>query len=110
MGRQVCRAALFVTHYVYVVAAVQVAGGRLLFTRYVPLALTLLGPVIVNILTFHICMAPSGLPVASVVAVLALFLLWRYRGHFAGLIMPVSRSEKAGANSQAAAHGGAVAH
>lgn len=102
--------ALFVTHYVYVVATVQVAGGLLLFTRYVPLALTLLGPVIVNILTFHICMAPSGLPVASVVAVLALFLLWRYREHFAGLIQPISRTEKLSANPRAAAQGGAVAH
>jgi putative oxidoreductase len=100
--------AMFATHYVYVVAAAQVAGGLLLFTRYVPLALTLLGPVIVNILTFHICMAPSGLPVASVVAVLALFLLWQYREHFAGLIKPVSRPEKAGVNSQAVAQRGAV--
>ena len=98
--------AMFVTHYICVVAAVQVAGGLLLFTRYAPLALTLLGPVIVNILTFHICMAPSGLPVASIVAVLALFLLWRYREHFAGLIKPVSRTEKAGVNSQVAAQGG----
>ena len=92
--------ALYVTHYVYVVAAVQVVGGLLLFTRYVPLALTLLGPVIVNILSFHAFMAPSGLPLASVVAALALFLLWRHREHFAGLVKPVSRSEKAIANSQ----------
>ena len=101
---------LFLTHYVYVVAAVQVAGGLLLFTRYVPLGLTLLGPVIVNILTFHIRMAPSGLPLASIVAMLALFLLWRHREYFAGLIKPVSRTEKAGVSSQAATHGGAVAH
>ncbi|MGH7951289.1 MAG: hypothetical protein ACREFE_05145 [Limisphaerales bacterium] len=78
--------ALYQTHYIYVVATVQVAGGLLLFTRYVPLGLTLLGPVIVNILTFHVCMAPSGLPLASIVAILALFLLWRYRENFAGLV------------------------
>ena len=35
----------------------------------------LLGPVIVNILLFHIFLEPSGLPLALVVAVLALFLL-----------------------------------
>jgi hypothetical protein len=92
--------AMFVTHFVYVVAAVQVVGGLLLFTRYVPLALTLLGPVIVNILSFHAFMAPSGLPLASVVAALALFLLWRHREHFTGLIKPVSRHEKAITNSQ----------
>jgi hypothetical protein len=102
--------ALYQTHYIYVIAAVQVGGGLLLFTRYVPLGLTLLGPVIVNILTFHVCMVPSGLPLASIVAMLALFLLWRYREYFAGLVKPVSRTEKAGVSSQAATHEGAVAH
>jgi len=43
-------------------------------------------PVIVNIRCFHTFMAPSGLPFAFVVAVLALFLFWRYRGNFAGLV------------------------
>ena len=94
--------ALYVTHYLYVIAAVQVAGGLLLFTRYVPLALTLLGPVIVNILSFHAFMAPSGLPVATVVAALALFLLWAYREHFAGLVKPIQsqRRDPAIANSR----------
>lgn len=94
--------ALYQTHYVYVIAAVQVGGGLLLFTRYVPLGLTLLGPVIVNILTFHVCMAPSGLPLASIVAMLALLLFWRHHEYFVGLIKPVSRTEKAGVSSQAA--------
>jgi hypothetical protein len=52
----------------------------------VPFALTLLGPVIVNILCFHVLMAPAGLPMAIVVSLLALFVLWRYREHFAGLV------------------------
>jgi len=52
----------------------------------VPLGLTLLAPVIVNIVCFHVLMAPAGLPMALVVSFLALFLLWRYRGHFAGLV------------------------
>jgi putative oxidoreductase len=42
----------------------------LLANRYVPLALVLLGPVIVNIFFFHLFMAPSGLPMAIVVVVL----------------------------------------
>jgi hypothetical protein len=54
--------------------------------------------VIVNILSFHAFMAPSGLPLASIVAALALFLLWRHREHFAGLVKPVSRPEKSGVN------------
>ena len=79
--------ALFMSHYVYVVGALQVVGGLILLSgRRVPLGLALLGPVIVNILCFHILMAPAGLPMALVVSFLALFLLWRYRGHFAGLV------------------------
>ena len=81
--------ALMQSHYMYVVGLVQVIGGLLLLLgRYVPLALTLLGPVIVNILCFHIFLDPSGLPIALVVATLALFLLWRHRSNFAGLVKP----------------------
>ncbi len=81
--------ALMQSHYIYVVGLLQVIGGLLLLIgRYVPLGLTLLGPVIVNILLFHIFLDPSGLPMAIVVAVLALFLLWRYRAIFAGLLKP----------------------
>ena len=81
--------ALFVSHYVYVVGALQVVGGLILLSgRYVPLGLTLLGPVIVNIVCFHVLMAPAGLPMAIVVTLLALFLLGRYREHFAGLVKP----------------------
>ena len=81
--------ALFMSHYLYVVGALQVIGGALLLIgRYVPLGLTLLGPVIVNIMLFHIFLDPSGLPIAIVVSALALFLLWRYRTNFAGLVQP----------------------
>ena len=79
--------ALFLSHYLSVVGALQVVGGILLFTgRWTPLGLALVGPVIVNILCFHVLMAPTGLPLAIVVSLLALFLLWRYREHFAGLV------------------------
>src|SRR5947207_1419474 len=55
--------ALFMSHYLYVVGALQVVGGILLLTgRWVPLGLTLLGPVIVNILCFHVLIAPAGNP------------------------------------------------
>jgi putative oxidoreductase len=79
--------ALFMSHYVYVVGALQVVGGLILLSgRWIPLGLTLVGPVIVNIVGFHVLMAPAGLPMALVVSFLALFLLWRYREHFAGLV------------------------
>ena len=81
--------ALMQSHYMYVIGLLQFMGGLLLLIgRYVPLGLTLLGPVIVNILLFHIFLAPADLPMALVVAVLALFLLWRYRASFAGLVRP----------------------
>ena len=81
--------ALFLSHYFYAVAVLQIAGGALLLLgRFVPLGLTLLGPVIVNILLFHICLEPSGLPHAVVVGALALFLLWANRQAFSGLIKP----------------------
>jgi len=81
--------ALMESNYVYVVGFLQVAGGLLiLIGRYVPLGLMLLGPVIVNILLFHIFLEPTGLPMAIVVSTIALFLLWRYRASFAGLVKP----------------------
>src|SRR5882724_8379011 len=79
--------ALFMSHYLYVVGALQVVGGLILLSgRWIPLGLTLLGPVIVNIVCFHALMAPSGLPMAITVSALAVFLLWRHRGNFAGLV------------------------
>ena len=81
--------ALFVSHYLYVIGLLQVIGGLLLLIgRYVPLGLTLLGPVIVNIVLFHIFLDPSGIVMALVVSALALFLLWQYRAAFAGLVKP----------------------
>jgi len=81
--------ALMESHYMYVVGFCQIVGGLiLLLGRYIPLGLTLLGPVIVNILCFHIFMNHQGWQVASVIAVLALFLLWRHRANFAGLLKP----------------------
>ena len=83
--------ALFMSHYVYVVGALQVVGGLILLSgRWIPLGLTLLGPVIVNIVCFHVLMAPAGLPMALVVSFLALFLLWRYREPFMGLVKNVT--------------------
>jgi len=74
--------------WVTVVASVQVIAGLLLLVnRYVPLALALLGPVIVNILVFHLLMNLAGIPPGVVVTILWLFLFYRYRGNFAGLFV-----------------------
>ncbi len=80
--------ALFASHFVFVVAAFQVAGGALLLVnRYVPLALVLLGPVIVNIFFFHLLMDRRGLPMAIVVVILWGILFLRHRQHFSGIFV-----------------------
>lgn len=73
--------------YIYAIAGLQVLGGLLLLlgARFVALGLTLLGPIIVNIVLYHVFLDPKGLPVALVVAALALFLLWIYRYKFPAL-------------------------
>jgi len=88
--------ALFVSHYLWVIFAFQViAGVLLLVNRYVPFAVAVLAPVIVNILSFHALMAPSGLPLALLVAVLWAVIFVDVRSAFAGLFQSrVSRSSK----------------
>jgi hypothetical protein len=69
-----------------VIFAIQVIGGALLLSnRFVALALTLLAPIIVNIVLFHAFMAPEGLPLAVVAVALWLVVFFRVRGAFAGL-------------------------
>jgi len=78
--------ALFQSHYAVVPFLTQLIGGILLLVGwYVPLALAILGPVIVNILCFHAFMAPQGLPLAIVVAILWFVLFYYYRRSFAGI-------------------------
>jgi putative oxidoreductase len=80
--------ALFQSHYYVVIFGAQFLGGVLLLVnRYVPLALTILGPVIVNILCFHLFMLTTGLPLALIVAVLWAFLVYRDRQAFSGLFV-----------------------
>jgi putative oxidoreductase len=63
--------AMFVSKYLLVVSGLQVISGALLLVdRYVPLALTILGPIIVNILLFHGLMNPAGIELAIFVTIL----------------------------------------
>jgi uncharacterized membrane protein YphA (DoxX/SURF4 family) len=66
--------------------ATQVAGGALLLVGMVPLGLVLLAPLIVNIVGFHLFVAPDGLPLALIVAALELFLAWTHRDAFRPLL------------------------
>jgi putative oxidoreductase len=79
---------LSVSHYMVLVFLVQVIGGALLLAnRFVPLALILLGPVLVNILLFHALMAPAGLPLALFATVLWSIVFYPVRRAFAGVLV-----------------------
>ncbi|MGO9339166.1 MAG: hypothetical protein ACLPY1_16850 [Terracidiphilus sp.] len=78
--------ALGVSHYFVVVFLLQlIAAVLLLAGRYVPLALAIIAPVVVNILCYHAFMAPSGLPMAVILSVLWLLAATNVRSAFAGL-------------------------
>ena len=80
--------AFFESGYVYVVGGLQVIGGLLvLIGRFVPLGLTILGAIIVNIWIFHILMAPElgGMLPATLVTIFELFLVWQYGAAFRGI-------------------------
>jgi len=80
--------ALALSHYFWVVAALQVAGGALLLVnRFVPLALVLLGPVIVNIILYHVFLNPSGVALAIVVVILWGIVFYSYRQYFSGIFV-----------------------
>jgi len=51
-----------------------------------PLALVVLAPIVVNIVGFHVFLAPSGLPLAIVVAAASLFLAYAYRESYKPLL------------------------
>jgi putative oxidoreductase len=83
---------IFASHYWVFIFGVQVIGGvLLLLNRFAPLALVILGPVLVNIFFFHALMAPAGLPLAIVVVVLWAIVATRNKQHLAGIF--AQRSE-----------------
>ena len=74
-----------------------IAGLLLLGGRFVPLALTLLAPVIVNIVAFHAVLAPAGVGIALFTVVLEGYVAWTYRAAFAPML-------RAGAPAQRTSH------
>jgi putative oxidoreductase len=80
---------LFASHFYVLIFGVQVLGGLLiLFNRFAPLALILLGPVIVNIICFHALMAPAGLPLAFVVTLLWAIVAIHNKQQLSGIFAP----------------------
>jgi putative oxidoreductase len=80
--------AIFHSHFYIVVFLTQVVGGLLLLAnRYVPFGLLLLGPVIINILSFHLLMSAPGLPLALFATALWLILFFQVRRVFSGVFV-----------------------
>ncbi|MDX6557967.1 MAG: putative oxidoreductase [Blastocatellia bacterium] len=80
--------ALFLSHYFWVIAALQIAGGVLLMVnRFVPLGLVLLGPVIVNIILYHVFLNQTGIAPAIVVTILWLIVFYERRQYFSGIFV-----------------------
>ncbi len=78
--------AMFISHFLLFVGAFQVMGGALLLSGlYIPLGLVLLGPIVMSVLLFHALMAPQGLPLALVTAVLWFIVFAGFRRSFAGI-------------------------
>ena len=75
------------SHYMVLVFLIQLIGGVLLLVgRYVPLALTLLAPVIVNILVYHTTMDPGGIGAGVLAAILWILVFLGVRSNFHGLL------------------------
>jgi putative oxidoreductase len=91
MGAMPADAITFLTlmvthHYTVVVALFMLIGGLLLLVgRFVPIGLVLLGPILVNILLFHILFQVPGILTGAVCTMLELFLIWVYRASFRGI-------------------------
>jgi putative oxidoreductase len=80
--------ALFSTGYVFpAIKAIEIGSGVLLLAGLlVPLALTLLAPIIVNIALYHAFLDANGLVTAIVLVILGSFLGWAYRHSFRGVL------------------------
>jgi len=63
-----------------------ICGILLLIRRFIPLALTILAPIIINILAFHIFIDQALLPLALLLILIEVLLIWKYRKNFIGLL------------------------
>src|SRR5882724_3868860 len=78
--------ALFISHYLLVVFALELVAGVLLLTnRFVRAALIILAPILVNIVLFHAFMAPAGFAPAVIAVALWSVLFFRERSAFSAL-------------------------
>lgn len=75
--------AVSTTNFMKVIFLCQIVGGFLVLLNILPvLGLTILCPVIFNIVLFHATMSPEGLGFAIALAVLAVFLVGMHWNHY----------------------------
>jgi uncharacterized membrane protein YphA (DoxX/SURF4 family) len=89
--------------------ATEVAAGLLLLGGlFVPLALAVLAPILINIVGFHLFLEPSGLPIPLALVAAEIYLAWTYRAAFAPMLhlrTPLPhRASDAGEPAHAGAH------
>jgi putative oxidoreductase len=90
--------AIFVSHFYVVIFLLQIVPALLLLAnRYVPLALTILGPIIFTLVCINIFMIRAGLPLAIVVTVLWLLVAYSVRSAFSGIFQRMMLVTKDGA-------------
>ena len=79
--------ALMKAGYMHVVfATMTLVGVLLLSNRFVPLALTLIAPILAGILTFHLTMQPAGIGPGAFLSLLEIYLAWAYRDAFRAML------------------------
>jgi len=82
--------AMVASKYIMLVGLFEVVGGLLLLiNRYVPMALALLAPVIVNVLAVNILLDHRGLPSGIVITILWVLVYVRVKAAFSGLYSPL---------------------
>jgi hypothetical protein len=87
-GAMALGAALMKTGYMFplIKGTETLAGALLLANCFVPLALVILAPVLVNIVAFHAFLTPGEVALPIALLCIELFLAWRYRAAYRPLL------------------------
>ena len=84
--------AMVESHFMAVIFLFEIVAGALLLTRYLPLAVAILAPLVLNIDLFHVFMAPAGLPLALIVTLMWAVVAYQVRDAFSLVFKPVGVS------------------
>src|SRR5204863_5371177 len=98
--------ALFASGYLFpLLKTTEVVAGLLLLRgRFVTLALAVLAPIVINIVGFHLFLAPSGIGLALAVLAAEIYLAWTYRAAFAPMLrarVPLQHNTEVAASERA---------